>query len=204
MFITFEGPEGSGKSTHSRLLCDFLKRKGFKVLYTREPGGTLVSEKIRKILLDPENKDMDVVCEMFLYMAARSQIVKQVISPAIKKGIIVICDRFLDATVVYQGYAGGIDIRLIKDIGRLATGGVLPDLTFLLDIESKKGLARAGRVKDRIEKKSLTYHKKVRKGYLAIARKEPGRVKIMSAIGDIDETQDEIRKMVARSCRLKI
>lgn len=147
MFITFEGPEGSGKSTHSKLLCNFLRRKGFKVLYTREPGGTVIGEKIRKILLDPENKRMDVVCEMLLYMAARAQVVRQKILSALKEGKTVICDRFLDATLVYQGYAGGIDIRLIEKIGNLATGGLLPDITFLLDIDAKKGTQASRRDK---------------------------------------------------------
>lgn len=196
LFITFEGPEGSGKSTHSRLLCGFLRRRGYKVLYTREPGGTLISEKIRKILLDPKNKKIDVVCEMLLYMAARAQIVREVIAPALKKGKIVICDRFLDATVVYQGYAGGLDVKLIKDIGRLAVGGILPVITFLLDIDAGKGLSRAGKTKDRIERKSLLFHEKVRRGYLAIARKEPRRVKVMSAVGEIRETQEGIRSIV--------
>ena len=201
LFITFEGPEGSGKSTHSRLLCDFLRKKGYKVLYTREPGGTYISEKIRKILLDPRNKDMNVVCEMLLYMAARAQIVKEVIAPALKKGKIVVCDRFLDATTVYQAYAGGLDVKVIRDIGDLVTERRLPDITFLLDIDAEKGLRRAGKTKDRIERKSLIFHRAVRKGYLNIAKKEPGRVKVMQAIGDIQETQDKIKKAVLKLCR---
>ncbi|MFC1509481.1 dTMP kinase [Candidatus Omnitrophota bacterium] len=203
IFITFEGPEGSGKSTHSKLLCDFLRKKGLKVLHTREPGGTLISEKIRKILLDPKNKDMDVVCEMLLYMAARSQIVKKKILPALKKGYIVVCDRFMDATLAYQGYAGGIDQNIIKDVGRLATRGVFPSVTFLLDIGVKEGLSRAGKTKDRIERKSLIFHKKVRRGYLAIAKKDPGRVKIASAVGDIKKNQENIREIVIKLCHLK-
>jgi dTMP kinase len=205
VFITFEGPEGSGKTTHSRLLVDYLRKNGYSVLHTREPGGTLISEKIRKILLDPENKSMDVVCEMLLYMAARAQIIKEKILPALEKGSVVICDRFIDATVAYQGYAGGLDVKVIKNIGRLVTRGLRPDLTFLLDIETGKGLSRAGKYKDRIEKKPLSYHRKVRKGYLVIARKEPKRVKIVTAIGDITKTQKKIKDMVLRIlCRLKI
>ena len=203
LFITFEGPEGSGKSTHSRLLCNFLRKKGLKVLYTREPGGTLISEKIRKVLLDPKNKGMDAATEMLLYMAARVEIVKQKILPALEKRKIVVCDRFLDATVVYQGYAGGLDVKLIKNIGRLVTGGISPDLTFLLDIDVKHGLRRAGKTKDRMERKSILYHKKVRKGYLAIARGEPRRMKVFSAVGDIEETQEKIRNTVL-SCHSKI
>jgi len=198
LFITFEGPEGSGKSTHSKLLCDFLKARGLKVLHTREPGGTTVSEKIRKILLDPRNKDMDTVCEMLLYMAARGQVVKEKILPALRKGHIVICDRFLDASVVYQGYAGGISPDIIKDIGLFITRGLSPDVTFLLDIDVRKGLARLGKTKDRMERKSLFFHKKVREGYLVIARKEAKRVRVISAVEDIAETQEGIRKAVLR------
>ncbi|MFH1854448.1 MAG: dTMP kinase [Candidatus Omnitrophota bacterium] len=205
VFITFEGPEGSGKTTHSKLLVDFLRKDGRGVVHTREPGGTFISEKIRKILLDPEHKEMDVICEMLLYMAARSQIIKEKIMPALDTGNIVICDRFIDATIAYQGHAGGLDVKIIKNIGRLVTKGISPDLTILFDIDAKKGLARAGKDKDRIEKKPLIYHEKVRRGYLSIARKEPRRVKIISALGDITETQGEIRNIVSRLlCRLKI
>jgi len=198
IFITFEGPEGSGKSTHSRLLYDFLRKKRFKLLYTREPGGVLISERIRKLLLDPGNKDMDVVCEMLLYMAARAQIVKKKISPALKQGRIVICDRFMDATLAYQGYAGGMDVKIIKDIGDLVTHGILPEVTFLLDIDPKEGLLRSGKNKDRMERKSLSYHRKVRKGYLSIARKEPMRVKVISSVGAIDKTQEYIRQIALK------
>ncbi len=202
MFLTFEGGEGSGKSTHSKLLCDFLRRKVLKVLHTREPGGTSIREKIRKVLLDPKNKGMDAVSEMLLYMAARLEVIKQKISPSLKKGNIVICDRFIDATLAYQGYAGGIDIKIIKEIGRLVTEGISPEVTFFLDIDVKKGLLRSGRNKDRMERKSILYHKKVRKGYLAIASREPRRVKVISSIGKIHKVQDLIRKEVL--CRLKI
>ena len=194
IFITFEGPEGSGKTTHSRLLCEFLRKKGYKVLHTREPGGTLISEKIRRILLDPKNKDMDVACEMFLYTAARAQIVKEKILPGLKQGKIVICDRFTDATLAYQGYAGGVDLKVINNIAAIATKGLKPDITFLLDIDSRAGLLRAGRSRDRMERKSILYHNKVRKGYLSIAKKEPGRVKVVFATADIKDVQSSIRK----------
>jgi len=195
-FITFEGPEGSGKTTHSKLLADFLKTKGYKVVYTREPGGVIISEKIRKILLDPRNNRMDILCEMFLYMAARAQIVKEKIKPALESGSVVISDRFMDATIVYQGYAGGIDTAIIKKIGLVATRGIRPDITFLLDIDAGQGLRRSGDVKDRMEKKPLQFHRKVREGYLLLAKKEPKRIKIISATGDIQETQDKIRRIV--------
>jgi len=200
IFITFEGPEGSGKTTHSRLLCEFLRKKDFRVLHTREPGGTLISEKIRKILLDPENKGMDVSCEMLLYMAARAQIVEEKILPALEQGKIVVCDRFTDATVAYQGYAGGMNLKVINRISDIVTKGLKPNVTFLLDIDAKTGLLRAGRAKDRMERKSVSYHNKVRNGYLSIAKKEPKRVKVLSSIRKISRTQEEIRKVVLKIC----
>lgn len=199
-FITFEGSEGSGKSTHARLLKDYLRKKGFSVVLIREPGGTAISEKIRNIILDPKNKFMTDICETLLYMAARVQIVKEVIKPALEKGKIVICDRFLDSTIVYQGYGEGIDLGLIKKLGKLVTLGIKPDLTFLLDIETKEGLRRAGKIKDRIELKSLDYHRRVRKGYLTLAKKEPSRIKIVSVENNNKkENQEIICKYVDRS-----
>ncbi len=200
IFITFEGPEGSGKTTHSKLLCEFLRKKGYKVLHTREPGGVLISEKIRKILLDPKNKGMDVACEMLLYMAARAQIVKEKILPGLKQGKIVVCDRFTDATLAYQGYAGGMDLKVIDNIAGVVTKGLKPDITFLLDIEAGAGLLRAGRSKDRMERKSILYHNEVRNGYLSIARKEPKRVRVLSSTGEINRTQEEIRKAALKIC----
>jgi len=200
IFITFEGPEGSGKTTHSRLLCGFLRKKGYKVLHTREPGGVLISEKIRRILLDPKNKGMDVACEMLLYMAARAQIVKEKILPGLKQGKIVVCDRFTDATLAYQGYAGGMDLKVIDNIAGVVTKGLKPDITFLLDIEAGAGLLRAGRSKDRMERKSILYHNEVRNGYLSIARKEPKRVRVLSSTGEINRTQEEIRKAALKIC----
>lgn len=193
--ITIEGPEGSGKSTQSKLLCDFLRRKGYKVLHTREPGGTKISEAIREILLNKENKDMTSVCELFLFLASRAQIVDEVIIPALKKGYAVVCDRFQDATVAYQGYGAGLDLKLIERAGRLATQGLKPDITILLDISTKIGLCRAGK-KDRVELKPSEFHKRVRRGYLALAKKEPKRIVLIRVNGKIEDVQDKIRKAV--------
>jgi len=195
-FITIEGPEGSGKSTHSRLLCAYLRGKGYRIVHTREPGGTRISESIRSVLLSRKNKGMADACELLLFMAARAQIVNEAIKPALKKGYIVVCDRFHDATVAYQGYGAGMDLRVIESLRKLATGGLKPDLTVLLDVESCAGLRRGG-VRDRMEVKSLRFHKKVRDGYLKLARKEPRRIKVINTTClPIKEVQGSLRKAV--------
>ncbi|MDD4879680.1 MAG: dTMP kinase [Candidatus Omnitrophica bacterium] len=196
-FITIEGPEGSGKSTHSRMLCDHLRRRGLKVLHTREPGGTKIGETVRKVLLDKKNKKMSAACELFLFLAARAQIVEEIIRPALARGYIVVCDRFHDATVAYQGYGAGLGLELIGSAGRLATGGLKPDLTVLLDVETKAGLKRAG-IKDRMEIKPVRFHKKVRDGYLKIAKREPRRIKVIRTTdAPVAAVQDKIRKAVS-------
>lgn len=197
MLITFEGPEGSGKSTQISLLCNYLRRRGLKVLHLREPGSTRIGEKIRDILLNPKNKNMDTACEMLLYQAARAQLVKEKVLSALKKSKIVILDRFLDATICYQGYGAGLDVKMIKQIGRLVTFGIQPDLTILLDLDAQEGLRRAKR-RDRIEKKPLEFHRRVRKGYLKLARENPRRIKIVPVLGDISKTQAVIRKIIWR------
>jgi len=195
-FITFEGSEGCGKSTQSRLLAEFLKRRGYSVVYLREPGGTKISEKIRKILLDGKNDSMSPECEMLLYMASRAQVVNEVIKPALQKGEIVICDRFLDSTIVYQGYGLGVDIGFIKRLGAFATQGIAPDLTILLDLPVRKGLMHRKHCEDRIEKRPLPYHMKVRKGYLKIGALEPRRIKVVKVEQAKFKTQEKIREIV--------
>jgi len=195
-FITFEGTEGSGKSTQSKLLYDYLKAKGLKVIYLREPGGTRISEKIRKILLDANNKSMLPICETLLYLAARAQLVSEVILPALKKGKIIICDRFLDSTLAYQGFGLGVDIKTIKYIGNFATSGIKPDLTIFLDLPIEKGLSRCGRIKDRIEKRTFLYHHHVRGGYLKLAAQEHKRIKVIKVDSDKNKIQEKIRKAV--------
>jgi len=195
-FITFEGSEGCGKSTQSKLLCTYLRSRGCKVTFLREPGATRISEKIRDILLDPANKSISAACEMLLYMAARSQIVEEIIKPALKKGRIVVCDRYLDSTLAYQGYGLGVKIKLIKDVGRFVTQGIMPDLTILLDVAVKKGLRYRHNHKDRIEQRSLAYHHRVRQGYFKLAAKQPQRIKIVKVDKDIRVTQNRIRKLV--------
>ena len=195
-FITFEGSEGSGKSTQIERVCRYLKRKRRKVLFLREPGATRISEQIRRILLDVGSAGMGDECETFLYMAARAQLVREKIVPALSEGKIVLCDRFLDSTIAYQGYGNGVDIGWIKQLGRFATGGVTPDLTLFFDIDAKKGLGRIRRPKDRIERRSVLYHRRVRRGYLALARREPGRIKLVKVNGGKEEIHRIVRKHV--------
>ncbi len=194
-FITFEGAEGSGKSTQAKMVYQYLRRKKKPVLFVFEPGGVKISQAVRHILLDVKNKAMNKECETLLYMAARAQLVEEVIKPALDKGKIVLCDRFLDSTVVYQGYGYGVDIRFIKELGRFVTHGISPDQTFLFDIEVKKGLSRKGKIKDRIELRSVAYHNRVRRGYLTLAQKEPRRIQVIK----VDRTKEEIFAVVRRS-----
>lgn len=191
-FITFEGSEGSGKSTQIHLIRKYLKKANKQVLFLREPGGVKISEKIRRILLDVKNDKMGDECEMLLYMAARAQMVKEQVLPALKKGRIVLCDRFLDSTMAYQGYGNGMDVDFIKCVGRFVTQGIEPDLTIIFDIDAKIGLSRLTRAKDRIEQRALAYHHRVRQGYLAIAKQEPRRVKIIK----VNATKEVIHQRV--------
>ncbi|NQT06839.1 MAG: dTMP kinase [Candidatus Omnitrophica bacterium] len=198
IFITFEGVEGCGKSTHARLIYRYLKRCGYPCIYTKEPGGTKVGRMIRQILLSPKNAKLDDMTEFFLFEASRSQIVSEVVTPALKKKNVVICDRFFDATMAYQGYGNGLDKGIIDKMNRLATGGLKPHLTIVLDIDSKKGLYRASRKngKDRMERKAVSYHKRVRRGYAAIARKDPRRVKLIATRKKTSETQKLVKREI--------
>jgi len=197
-FITFEGPEGSGKSTQGRLLVKYLRSKGRKAIFLREPGGTSVSEKIRKILLDKSNHRISPLSEMLLYMAARAQLVQEIIKPALARGYFVVCDRFLDSTIAYQGYGLGINLSLIEYLGKSVTFSIKPDLTIFLDVEVRRGLRACGRKLDRIEQRSLAYHQRVRRGYLTLAAKYPRRIKIVKPDKQKAKTQVEVRKIIKR------
>ena len=190
--ITFEGAEGSGKSTQIKMALDYLRERHFSVVFVREPGGVKISEDIRRILLDVENKDMNDQCETLLYMASRAQLVAEVIKPALEKGKIVLCDRFLDSTIIYQGYGRGVDVKWIKLVGEFATQKIKPDLTILFDIDAKLGLSRINRAKDRIEERDLAYHNRVRRGYLKLARQETKRIKVVK----VDRSKEEIHQAV--------
>jgi len=203
-FITFEGIEGSGKSSQITLLTDHLRSKKRTVTLTREPGGTPIGDQVRKILLDPGNKALDPSAELLLYAASRAQHLKEVIRPALESGAIVLCDRFSDATLAYQGYGRGLDLTMIHALDRLVTAGMRPDLTVLLDVEAAVGLARArGRnnqqgleAEARFENEALAFHERVRQGYLALAREAPDRMKIVDAALPPLRVQEKIRDLV--------
>ena len=199
MFISLEGIEGCGKSTQARILYEYLSQLGNCVILTREPGGTSIAEKIRDLLLDPKNDNMARTTELFLYLASRAQHVEQVIMPALMEGKIVICERFNDATYAYQGFARGFDLNSLTDLTQIATNGLEPDLTIVLDLEVEEGLFRAEKLKnhrDRLESESLDFHNKVREVYLTIAKNNPERVKVIDANGSIDEVHLRIRHYV--------
>ncbi|MCM8781434.1 MAG: dTMP kinase, partial [Candidatus Omnitrophica bacterium] len=185
------------KSTHSKLLYNYLKRHSYDCVYTREPGGTKVGEHIRRLLLHSNALDVSDLTEVFLFEAARARLVDEIISPCLKKGRIVVCDRFSDATVCYQGYGGKVPLKIIMALNNIATRGVKPNLTILLDVDVIRGLKMAKKKgADRIELKGRAYHKRVKAGYLELARKEPNRIKVVKVKKDIYDTQREIRRIV--------
>jgi len=199
-FISFEGIEGIGKSTQARLLSEYLAKKGRKTVLTEEPGGTPISLQIRKALLSTKHKEMDYLTELLLYNAARIQHIKERIAPELAKGKIVITDRFSDSTVAYQGYGRGISLKLIDSLDRLATGGMRPDLTILLDLDVETGLMRNKKInkRDRLELEDVKFHERVREGYLRLAAKEPKRIKVVKASKKIEEIHREIVRIVER------
>ena len=198
IFISFEGIEGAGKTIQSKLLCEYLLKKGYKVILTEEPGGTRIGLKIRELLLSVENKGMTPVTELLLYNVSRAQHIKEVILPALKRGFVVITDRFVDSTVAYQGYGRGIDLSLIYSIEKVVTGGVKPDITILFDIDAEIGLKRNRGIKksDRLELEDVGFHKRVRSGYLEIVSKEPERIKLIDASEGIEEIHSKIVSIV--------
>lgn len=198
-FITFEGIEGSGKTTQMQLLRDWLQARGEQVLATREPGGTAIGDRIRAILLDPIHTEMAAETEILLYSAARAQIVRQVIRPHLEQGWIVVCDRFFDSTLAYQGYGRGLPLDILRDITAFATGGLVPDLTFYLDLPVEVGLRRKAQTPaewTRFEAETLAFHRRVRKGYLELASAEPRRWVVLDAGQPAELIQERIRQEV--------
>lgn len=197
-FITFEGVEGCGKSTQITLLWEQLLEMGYDVIVTREPGGTPIAESIRNVLLEPDHGAMGPTAELLLYAAARAQHVYEKIAPALAAGQIVLCDRFTDSTTAYQGAGRGISAEILEALNRIATGGVWPDCTLLIDVPVEVGLERArsrGR-KDRIEQESIDFHQRVREGFLALAGAEPDRIQLIAGEAPIEEVHQVICRTV--------
>ena len=209
-FITFEGIEGSGKSTQIALLANYLTARGIRNVLTREPGGTLIGDQVRKILLDPANRSLDPTAELLLYAASRAQHLREIILPALANGMTVLCDRFSDATLAYQGYGRRLDIEMIRSLDRIVTTGMRPDLTILFDIEATMGIARArGRnnslgleAEARFENEELVFHDRVRQGYLKLVAQEPDRIRIVDASGNAEAVQEQVRKIVDKRLRI--
>ena len=198
LFVTLEGPDGGGKSTQASRLVDYLQGCGLNVLLTREPGGTLIGDQIRRTLMDLGNTGMHPRTEILLFSASRAQIVHQVIRPHLESGGIVVCDRFYDSTLAYQGYGHGLDLRALQTITAFATGGLRPDLTLLLDLPAEDGLRRRkrGGQWNRLDAYDLAFHQRVRQGYFALADAEPERWVRVDATQPLDAVHAAIREAV--------
>jgi len=197
-FITLEGPEGCGKSTQAVTLCAEMKRRGYDVLHTREPGGTPIGEQIRRVLMDLENTSMLPRVEVLLFSASRAQHVRDVILPHLQQGGVVVCDRFYDSTLAYQGYGHGLDVEALRTITAFATDGLVPDLTLLLDLPIEDGLLRKQNEGEwnRLDAYDLPFHRRVREGYLQLAEAEPERWHRVDASHTIDDVQEAIQEIV--------
>lgn len=205
MFITLAGIEGAGKTTQTKNIAGFLDEIKQPYILTREPGGTDIGKKIRSILLDPDSTGLSSKAELLLYAADRAHHIESVILPALRSGMYVVCDRFMDCTTAFQGYGRGIDLSLIERIHDLVLSGLKPDITFLLDIDPESGLKRAlsdiksgerSEKESRFEQEALEFHKKVREGYLALAEKEPERFVIVDASMNADEIKETIKNKI--------
>lgn len=197
-FIVFEGPDGSGKTTQIQLLKEYLDDLGYECLFTREPGGTRISEGIRELILNPDYTEMSAVTEMMLYAAARAQLVHQVIGPAIEKGVMVLSDRFVDSSIVYQGIARGIGTEKVAAVNALGIGDYKPDVTFYIDLPEEEGLRRKKKQKklDRLEQESVDFHHLVSQGFRQVLKDRPGLVRIDGMLS-VEEIQKQIRDQMA-------
>lgn len=210
VFITFEGPDGSGKSTQARLLAERLRGAGYAILESVEPGGTPIGQQIRRILLDPANQELCSTAELLLMFAARAQNVEQWILPALAEGKIVISDRFTDSTIAYQGAGRGLGIETVLEVDRIACHGLVPDLTLVIDVDAEAGLARAhdrnrarlGVRESRIDEQAIEFHHKVREAYHALSGREPARVKLIEGDAAVEvvaaRVWDAVRAILPR------
>jgi dTMP kinase len=197
IFLSLDGLDGTGKSTQCRLLADWLRAQGRRVVLCADPGGTVAGDVIRSLLLDHRG-ELNIASEAFLFMASRAQLVAEVIRPTLDAGQIVIADRFLLANVVYQGHAGGLDPALLWTVGALSSGGLEPNLTLILDLPVALAQERRGRPADRLERRDQTYHERVRAGFLAEAARRPERIRVVDATPSVDVVQERLRQEVAR------
>ena len=205
LFITFEGIDFCGKTTQARKLASYLRRKGYDVLLIREPGGDRISEKIRRVLLNEKNTAMSELTELLLYEASRSQLTQKVILPALRQKKVVVCDRYYDSTLAYQGYGRDLDKKMITHLNHVATLGLSPDLTILIDVPVEVSLRRKDKEKrkeDRLEKENIEFHKKIRQGYLKIARLNRRRIKVVDGTKDVSATWQKVKRVVD-SCFLR-
>ena len=198
MFITLEGPEGSGKTSHIKPLAGWLTAQGHKVFTTREPGGTSISEQIRHVIHDLKNSEMHPRAETLLYQAARAQIVEQVIRPKLAEGVVVISDRYADSTLAYQGYGHQQDLTQVRSLIHYATGGLFPDLTILLDLDVEVGLKRKSKVDEwnRLDAYDVDFHRRVRQGYVELVEQEPGRWAVVDASQEWEKVQEKLRQTI--------
>jgi dTMP kinase len=200
-FISLDGLDGTGKSTQCNLLADWLRQRGLEVVLTCDPGGTPLGQQLRELLLSHRHH-LALECEALLFMASRAQLMAEVIGPALAERKVVVCDRFLLANVVYQGHAGGLDPEQLWQVGRLSTGGREPDLTLVLDLPPEQAADRRGRPADRVESRSADYQDRVRRGFLAEARRRPDHIRVIDAGAPVAVVQEAIRREVARVFKL--
>jgi len=202
MFVSFDGTDGVGKSTQIEMFSQWLISLGQEILFCRDPGSTALGDEVRKLLLEKHTISIDRCSEMLLYMTARAQLVHEVIRPALNNGMTVVCDRFVLANIVYQGHAGGLDPQMIRQVGEVATGGLYPDLIFLLDMDVKSARGRMDRELDRIESQGLGYMEQVRQGFLSEAQKDLDTIAVIDAARSVDEVQSEIQEIARKRMNL--